>query len=445
VLALQDVTQALSMSQQAAYRATHDDLTGLPNRTLLLDRVEQALANARRGRSWVAALFVDLDGFKRINEGLGHAAGDALLCEVAQRLKASERLADTVARWGSDGFVVVIENLGSREAIAAVARRLLQVLSQPYHLDAEELRLSGSVGISVFPLDAEHTDGLLQGAEAAVQRAKGQGRNTFCFYSPEMNDWTAERLRLEQELHHALESGGLELFYQPLVRLGDGGVMGCEALVRWRHPARGLLSPAQFISLAEETGLIHPLGEWVLHAACAQARRWSDAGLAPPYVAVNLSPVQFAGHDLYATVAAAIAASGLATAALKLEITESLLLRDVEGVVETLRALRALGASVSIDDFGTGYSSLSYLRRFPIDQLKIDRSFVRDVMRNRDDAAIAQAVIALAHSLDLTVIAEGVEDASQLGFFKERHCDGVQGHYFSAALPAEQMTAFLKR
>lgn len=443
-----DITERKSYEAQLEYQATHDALTRLPNRTLFYDRLNQALAHAHRSGQQVAILFVDLDRFKMINDSLGHAIGDVLLQTVAARLKACMREGDTMARLGGDEFVIVLleDQLGKwpQELVSStLAYRILEVLEQPFSLKGRELFISCSIGISLFPGDGEDPQTLLQNADAAMYRAKQQGRNGVQFYTQNMNARALERLELEKDLRYALKRQELELYYQPQVDLEHGQIIGMEVLLRWHHPQRGWVSPAQFIPLAEETGLIVPIGEWVLRTACAQARAWQDQGLPAVCIGVNLSARQFLQVDLIDLVARVLQETGLAPTCLELEITEGLLMQDVERAIDTLGVLRSMGVRLSIDDFGTGYSSLNYLKRFPIDRLKIDKSFVNDIIIDADNAAIVLAVIAMAHSLRLKVIAEGVETETQLAFLRSKNCDEIQGYYFSRPLPATEMAALL--
>jgi diguanylate cyclase (GGDEF)-like protein/PAS domain S-box-containing protein len=443
VLTFSDVTEARRMAQQMAHQANHDGLTQLPNRQLFEDRLSHAIARAQRGGEALAVLFVDLDHFKRINDSLGHAAGDLLLRQVAARLQAGVREEDTVARLGGDEFVILLEDVPHAELATVVARKLVDALLPPFSVEAHEFFITCSIGISLFPKDGSDGPALLKNADTAMYRAKEQGRNTFRFYTAEMNVQILARLSLENELRYALERQQLQLHYQPQLDLASNRLIGVEALLRWHHPERGLIPPADFIPLAEDTGLILPIGEWVLRTACAQAKAWQTQGLAPLRVAVNLSVRQFLQADLAALVAQTLHDTGLAPHTLELEITESLLMRDLEGATVTLRALKTMGVQLAIDDFGIGYSSLSYLKRFPLDRLKIDRSFVRDLSSDPDDAAITLAIIAMAHSLRLRVLAEGVETPAQLAFLRAQHCNEIQGFFCSRPLPAEAMTHYL--
>ncbi|HYC48554.1 MAG TPA: EAL domain-containing protein [Burkholderiales bacterium] len=431
--------------QAVKFVAMHDTLTNLPNRAMFNERLEQAIAQAQRHERRLAVMFIDLDRFKIINDTLGHEAGDQLLREVAERLTDQLRTADIVARLGGDEFVVLLQDIGEPAAVAAVAEKLIAALAGSFTIAGNQVHVSGSIGISTYPVDAQDMRSLLRFADIAMYRAKDQGRNTFQFYSEQMNVHSVERLTLEAELRGALERDELVLHYQPVVNAQTGVPVGMEALVRWRHPARGLVPPVKFIGIAEETGLIVPIGEWVLATACAQQRKWIDAGLPSLRIAVNLSPRQFVHRDLLQDIVRVLARSGCETSSLELEITESTIMHNAARAAALLAELKAMGIHVAIDDFGTGYSSLAYLKRFPIDALKIDRSFVSEVPGDPSNAAITQAIIAMAHSLGLTVIGEGVETVEQLEFLKAHGCEEVQGAHFSLALAEPDATAFLQR
>jgi diguanylate cyclase (GGDEF)-like protein len=435
-----DITERKRAEQRIEELATSDALTGLPNRLLLQDRLEHALVNARRKGELLALLFVDLDNFKTINDSLGHPSGDALLKQVASRVASVMRKVDTLARLGGDEFVILLEGLREAEDAGAVAQKVLRALAEPMQVEGRSLSTSCSIGISVFPADGQDSTTLLRNADMAMYSAKDRGRADYQFFSQEMNIRATEKLAIESSLRHALPQRQLELHYQPKFALRGGELTGVEALVRWHHPQRGLLLPGRFIPIAEETGLIVPLGEWVLRAACAQARDWRDRCGAAVQVSVNLSVLQFT-RGLTAMVEEALRAEGLQPALLELEITESLLMRNVEANVATLRTLSQAGVRIAIDDFGTGYSSLGYLRRFKIDTLKVDQTFVREIESSADDIAIVRAIIALARSLKLRVIAEGVESKGQLDALRELDCDEWQGHYAGQPLTANAFEA----
>jgi diguanylate cyclase (GGDEF)-like protein len=417
----------------------HDTLTKLPNRLLLEDRVQQAVEECRRSGGHCAVLFVDLDRFKTLNDSLGHFAGDAVLRTVAERLRAAVREEDTVSRMGGDEFVILLRHVDRAQDAGDVARKIIEALSRPIVVDEHELRVGSSIGVSAFPEHGDSSARLIANADAAMYHVKKSGRSNVAFFAPEMSTFFPKRLAMENELRAALEKGQFVLHYQPKVDVASGAVVGMEALVRWNHPQKGMIWPSEFIPLAEETGLIVPLGKWVLYEACMQARRWHALGIADMAVAVNISGVQFQQRDLVDTVARVLAASGLDPRHLELEITESVVMQNASEAIVMLGELHRMGVSLSIDDFGTGYSSLNYLKRFPIDKLKIDQSFIRDISAGSDDAAIVQAIIAMAHSLRLRVVAEGVEHQSQLEFLRGLGNDEYQGYLFSKPLPARDV------
>ena len=424
--------------------AHHDPLTGLPNRLLLDARMERALSRASRHSRKVAVMFIDLDRFKNVNDTLGHPAGDLLLQQVAARITACVREQDTVSRLGGDEFAVVLEEVGHANAISLVARKILGALSEKISLYGHEVFISGSVGISLYPDDGQDTTTLFKNADSALYRAKDQGRDNYQFYTEELTTQAEARLEAENDLRQALDAGQFTVHYQPQVGLHGGRINGMEALVRWHHPRRGLILPGEFIPLAEETGLIVPLGAWVLSTACIQTKAWLDAGLGVVPVSVNLSPRQFRQKDLVANVADTLRESGLPARYLELEITEGLAMYNVEESIAVLHRLKDLGVHIAIDDFGTGYSSLSYLKRFPIDKIKIDLSFIQNITTDPDDAAISDAIISLSHSMNRTVIAEGVETEAQREFLTSHHCDEMQGYHFSRPAPAEEMERMLR-
>ncbi len=439
-----DLMRTITERTQAnLYSLAHfDALTGLPNRLLFLDRLNQTMAQAHRNERLVAVMLLDLDRFKAINDTLGHTMGDLLLKSVAERLAQCVREDDTVARLGGDEFTVLLPEIRYIQDAAAVAQKILDALALPFILDGHEVFIGTSIGISLYPFD-EELSALLRNADTAMYEAKQNGGNTYQFYTAEMSTASLRRLSLEGALRRALERGEFVLHYQPQIDLARGEIVGAEALVRWRHPDLGLLGPMEFIPLAEENGLIIPLGEWVLRTACAQNRAWQTAGLPPIRVTVNLSVRQFHQKNLADIVARILEQTGLDAQRLELEITESCLMQNTQTTVTLLTELNRLGVRISIDDFGTGYSSLAYLKRFPIDTLKIDRSFVCDIDTDPDDAAIVKAIIALAQSLEMHVIAEGVETRNQLEFLRTYQCNEIQGYLVSPPLPAGDFAELL--
>ena len=440
-----DITERLAAEQQIEFLSYHDPLTGLPNHLLLQDRFQQLRDRATRARDRLALLYLDLDNFKSINDSLGHEAGDALLRQVAQRLLSCSGEGATVSRQGGDEFSILVPGLNQADDVSALASRIMEALQRPFQIGSQEISTSASMGVALFPDDGDGFEPLRQKADVAMYQAKQVGRNTFRFFDATMNVEAAEHLRLRNGLRRALEAGEFELHYQPQFDLQSGAITGAEALLRWRHPELGLVPPARFIPVAEDSGLIVPIGAWVLQQACAQAMRWQRAGLPPLTVAVNLSAVQFRRGDLEQSVRSALQSSGLSPAWLELELTESILIQNTEQVLDSLRRFKQLGLQLSIDDFGTGYSSLSYLKRFDIDKLKIDQSFVRDLASDPDDAAIVRAVIQMAHSLNLKTIAEGVETADMVARLRAFGCDQGQGYHFARPMPAAEMEAFLRR
>ncbi|HZW23490.1 EAL domain-containing protein [Noviherbaspirillum sp.] len=432
-------------ARQLEYHAGHDILTGLPNRALLQDRLNQAIAYAARYCYSLWVLFLDLDRFKFVNDSLGHKAGDAVLKTVAARLQAAVRETDTVARLGGDEFVLVLPERIDESLATSVVQRIMDAVAEPLVVEGHEFFLGCSIGVAAYPADGEDPETLIKNADIAMYRAKESGRNNFQFYTAAMNERLLERLRIEGDLRNALERGEFVLHYQPQIDLDTGRTVGMEALIRWLHPALGLIPPLRFIGLAEETGLIVPIGEWVLRTACAQAVAWQRVGLGKLRVGVNLSARQFAQHDLVQAIASALHDTGLAPHQLELELTESLVMTDVERAIGVLAELKALGVLLSLDDFGTGHSSLSYLKRLPIDALKIDQSFVRDITQTPDDAAIVASIISLAHNLRRHVIAEGVETYEQLRYLQDHGCKEMQGYYFSKPVPAEMFEQLLRQ
>ena len=445
VAVFSDITERKASEARIAYLAQHDALTGLPNRALLQDRLDQALAHATRQGKRIALMFLDLDRFKTINDSLGHLTGDKLLQGVAGRLRQCVRETDTVSRQGGDEFIIVLTGVDSPDEAGRVAAKILDQLDAAFDVDGQQLRTSFSIGIALFPEDGHDPETLMKNADTAMYHAKESGRNTYRFFDERMNVNTLERLQLENGLRQAIGRQELRLAYQAQVDLASGRIIGLEALLRWASEPLGNVPPSRFIPLAEECGLIIPIGDWVLREACRQARQWQDAGLAPVPVGVNLSALQFRRSDIVAGVAAALDESGLDGRWLELELTESLLMESGPDVILTLGRLKALGVRLSIDDFGTGYSSLAYLKRFPVDRLKIDQSFVRDLAQNPDDAVIIRTIIQLGHNLRLEVIAEGTETLEQMDFLRREGCTAAQGYLFSRPVPADAIPALLQR
>ncbi len=431
---------------QLEHQANYDALTGLPNRNLLHDRLRQAVYSQRSPRN-IAVVFMDLDHFKFVNDSLGHGTGDKLLKSMGERLRAVLREGDTVGRVGGDEFVLILNDQSNEEVIFRAMQRISARVSESIMIDGKELYVTCSAGISLYPQDGRDVDTLLKNADAAMYRAKEHGRNNFQFYTAEMNERVNERLSLEAALRRALERREFLLHYQQKIDLRSGAIIGAEALVRWNHPEWALVRPARFIPLAEETGLIVPLGEWVLHEACRQAREWLDQGLRPGVVSVNLSVRQFRQEGLVRTVSRILEETRLDPSQLEMELTESTVMQNVESAIATLQGLKSLGVALSVDDFGTGYSSLSYLKQLPFDTLKIDRSFVRGIGAGEDpdEGAIAHAIISLGHSLRLKVIAEGVETDAQVRFLKRHGCDEVQGFLYGEPVASEEYARLLEK
>jgi diguanylate cyclase (GGDEF)-like protein/PAS domain S-box-containing protein len=445
VLVVRDLTGRQQTEETLRSLAYHDSLTGLPNRLLFDDRLTQAIERARRARQLLTVMLIDLDRFTLINDSLGLGTGDQIIKGVAERLVGALRRSDTVARLGGDEFMVLLLGTSGAEAAARVAQKLIEVLRPPLQVEGHELTTSASIGIALFPHDGDDPDTLLKNAANALSRAKEQGRNHYQFYTDDMNATAFERLMLESRLRKALEQQEFVIHYQPKVSLLDGSILGVEALLRWYHPDLGMVPPAEFIPLAEETGLIVPIGAWVLCTACAQVGRWQRMGHKHLDLAVNISARQFQEKNLVATIAAAVADSGLPATRIELELTESVIMRDAPDAARRLKELTALGIRLAIDDFGTGYSSLGYLRTFPIHSLKIDRSFVRDIDRDPNSAALAKAIIAMAAGLRLKVVAEGVETREQLARLREFGCQELQGYLFSKPLPADELLPLLEQ
>jgi len=437
--------QRLFAEKTAEHQAHYDLLTDLPNRSMFNDRLTLALAHANRHRKMLALLFVDLDRFKTIVDTLGHAIGDQVLRGVAERLSSCLEADDTLARMGGDEFVVLLPEIHRADKAVRLAQMMLDVLRPAFQFNGHDLHITTSIGISLYPYDGEDADTLLKNADTALYRAKEQGRNNYQLYTPAMNARAFERLALENSLRRALERNEFMLHYQPQVEIMSGSITAVEALIRWQHPDLGLVYPAEFIPLAEETGLIVPLGEWVIRTACTQAKLWQKAGLPPLIVAVNLSGRQFQHQGLVDSISRILKETKMDPRLLELEITESIAMQNADYTIVILKELKEMGLRISMDDFGTGYSSLSYLKKFPIDTLKIDQSFVRDIHTDPNDAAIANAVIVLAHSLKLEVVAEGVETPEQEAFLRENHCDRLQGYLFSNPIPAEVFQNFLEK
>ncbi|MBE0596020.1 MAG: EAL domain-containing protein [Desulfuromonadales bacterium] len=433
---LRDITQSKLAERQIYQLAYFDSLTGLPNRTLLRDRIHQEIAQAKRSGKKFAIFFLDLDRFKRINDSLGHSIGDQMLKQVSQRLISTVRRSDTIARLGGDEFIILLPQLRHQLDAARVAEKILASLHKPFVMGETEMFSSASIGIALYPDDGQDKEDLLKNADLAMYQAKERGRNTYQFFAREMNQQAIDRMAVESHLRRALERREFILYYQPQIEVQTGRITGLEALIRWQQPELGLVPPAQFIPLAEETGLIIPIGEWVLEEACSQNRRWQEAGLPSVTVAVNISGRQFKEGTLVQSVRQVLKKTGLAPNWLELEMTETILMENADNARETLEQLKAMGVKLTIDDFGTGYSSLNYLKHFPLDRLKIDQSFVRDLIEDPHDARIVEAVIALAHSLQLTVVAEGVETVEQLEFLQQRRCLEMQGYLFSRPKPA---------
>lgn len=440
-----DITERKLTEQRVHHVAQHDVLTGLPNRSLLQDRLGQAIAYANRSGRAVWVMLIDLDRFKFVNDSMGHKAGDVLLVTVAARLRSSLRDADTVARLSGDEFVVILGEHADEPLTPAIVQRVMDAVAQPVMLGNKEFFVTCSIGVAVYPSEGTSSDNLIEHADIAMYRAKKLGRNNFQFYTPAMNEESLERVRIESALRNALERDEFVLHYQPQVDLKSGQIVGMEALIRWNHPELGMVPPVRFVGVAEETGLIVQIGAWVMRTACAQNKAWQDAGFPRLRVAVNLSARQFGAPDLLHSLESALSDTGLDPACLEIELTESLFMSDVTPAVELLHRMKALGVNLSIDDFGTGYSSFSYLSRFPIDVLKIDRSFVADITHDANDAAIVTSIIALAHNLKLAVIAEGVETREQLDYLRSRGCDEMQGYYFSKPLPAHEFEQLLRQ
>ncbi len=444
VLVFRDVTAARAHEAQIAHMAEHDFLTNLPNRMLLSDRLGQSIANACRHNDRIALLFLDLDNFKHINDSLGHSIGDKLLQSVASRLQNCIRLPDTVSRQGGDEFLVLLQDVRKSEDAAIAARRILASLGETHSVGQHEFNISASIGVSIYPDDGLNAETLIKNADTAMYQAKQSGRNRYKFFTPQMNLRAVERQSIEEDLLRALKRDEFTLKFQPKINLETGAITGVEALLRWEHPTRGSIPPLQFIAVAEDSGLILPIGAWVMREACTQAKAWADSGLPPTIVAVNVSAIQFQSEGFIEGIFAILGETGLDPRFLELEVTETVLMKHAGLAQSVLKVLRDRGVRVSIDDFGTGYSSLSYLRRFPLDVLKIDQSFVRQIFNNSDDAALVTAIIGIAQTLKLQTIAEGVETPEELAFLKAQGCDEAQGYLFSPAVSADQFAMLLR-
>lgn len=445
IITARDISDRKDAERRISHLASHDALTNLPNRTLLQDRIQQTLAHNSRHNQQAAVIFIDLDRFKVINDTLGHDVGDGLLLEAAARLVAGVRSDDTVARQGGDEFIILLSEISHPEDAGVIAQKLLDSLLQPFTIKGKELHISASIGIAIFPDDGSDMESLLKNSDIAMYHAKESGRNNYQFFSPEMNEQAAEKLTLIGDLRHAVARNELFLVYQPVVDMISGDMAGIEVLLRWQHPVLGLISPVKFIPLAEESGLVLPISEWVLRSACKQLLVWQKQGCEVPRLAINLSAKQLLQKSLADTIALILGETGVEPHFIGLEITESMLVHNIEEVVETLLKLSNMGLEISIDDFGTGYSSLSYLKRFPINKIKIDKSFVDDIATHPDDAAIVKAIIAMAHGLSMKVVSEGVETKLQLDFLRQQGCEQYQGNIFSKPLPASEMASKLKR
>jgi diguanylate cyclase (GGDEF)-like protein len=436
-----DTTQRKNNEEQISYLGNYDSLTGLPNRTLLAIRIKELLSTAKRNNQSISVMFLDLDRFKDINDSLGHTIGDTLLIESADRLKSVLREEDTVARLGGDEFIILLANTDGDGAIR-VAHKLLETFEKPFHIDNNELTITTSIGIALYPNDGSDFETLSKNADTAMYRAKHDGRNNFCFFTEDMQHQTTRNLELGNALRHALERNELHLHYQPQFSVHDQSIIGAEVLLRWNHPEFGNVSPAEFIPIAEENGMILPIGEWVLRKATAMAKMWMDQGYPPIIIAINLSAVQFRSPNLSMLIAGILDEVGLPPEYLELELTESIAMHDPQRAISMMNELHQQGIRISIDDFGTGYSSLSYLKKFNVYKLKIDQSFVRDIDIDPEDKAIVSAIINMSKSLGLLTIAEGVETLGQLSYLQEQECNEIQGYYFSKPLPQEAFEAF---
>ncbi len=445
IIILSDITEKKNAEARIEYLAHRDAVTGLPNRSLFNYRLGVALAHSKRHRGQLAVMFIDLDRFKTINDSLGHAFGDKLLKIIAERLETCMREGDTVSRLGGDEFAMLLGNIHGVDDVIVQAERVLHKMEQPCTVEDQVLRLSASIGISLYPNDGEDADSLVKNADAAMYLAKDSGRNNYQFFTADLNARALERLNLESLLRKGIERNELELYYQPQIEVDSGELVGCEALIRWHSPELGMVMPNRFISLAEETGLILPIGDWIVRTACAQIKAWQAEGLPPMSVAVNISALQFEQKNFVRNLVEQVKQSGVEARWLELELTESMVMHDVEGVIGSLNELKEAGFTLAIDDFGTGYSSLSYLRRMPIDVLKIDQSFVRGMLADHALLAIVEAIVALAKALDLRCIAEGVESENELAHLRRLRCEHAQGYHFARPMPAGDMASWLRR
>lgn len=441
VWSFRDVTDRRKQEEKIRHQAHHDALTGMPNRNLFNDRLAHGIAKLQRVGGKLAVLYLDLDGFKTINDSLGHAMGDELLRAVAGRLSGVLRDDDTIARFGGDEFALLLEDVEGHANVVRLAERMMEVFRSPYHIGEHEFHITSSIGIALYPDDGETADILIRNADIAMYKAKDSGRNHFHFFTPALERLAKHRLSLETRLRHAVKNEDFQLYYQPITALGTGKLLGFEALLRWHTEDMGFIGPDIFIPVAEATGMIIPLSEWVMRAACMQSKAWRDQGFEDLYVAVNLSAKQFQHDNVYHTVIDTMDTVGVDPSNFGLEITESLVMQNIQGAVATLRRFLDNGIMVAMDDFGTGYSSLNYLKTLPISVMKIDRSFTRDVMNSQQDRAIVSSIITLGHNLSLRIVAEGVEELSQLEFLRDQGCDSAQGYFFGRPAPADQAIA----
>jgi diguanylate cyclase (GGDEF)-like protein len=443
VIVFHDVTAARAMASQMTYASQHDLVTNLPNRLLLMDRIVQSIALARRQRKSIAVIFLDLDRFKYINDSLGHPIGDKVLKCVSSRLVAGVRASDTVSRQGGDEFVILLSEIAFPEVAAVIARKILSLVNQPQSIEGHDVHVNASIGISIYPEDGEDAETLIKNADMAMYHAKEDGRNNFKFFKPEMNQKAVERQTVESDLRRALQRNEFLLYYQPQVQLDSGEITGVEALIRWQHPTRGIMLPAQFVPVAEDCGLIIQIGRWVLREACEQARLWQEAGLPLIRISVNVSPTEFRDQGFLEGIRATLAETGMDAHFLELELTEGVLMENAEVSVSILQSLKMLKVQLAVDDFGTGYSSFSYLRQFPIDLLKIDQSFVKQIVSNSTDSTIVSAIIRMGKSLGHTVLAEGIETPAQRDYLLAQSCAEGQGYLFGRPVAAAAFARLL--